>query len=288
MKTYKNREEFKKENPKQYNWLIKNRPDLLDKHLPVKETKSWDYESCKEESLKYNSVSDWRKYSQSSITRAKKQGWFDELSAHMEKADRISWTKEKCMEIASKYSSRKEWRKNDRKSYDYACDSGILDECTSHMTRLKRASKWSIEDIKKDAAQYSTKTEWMEKNSLTYKYAHLHNIVDECSAHMEKLQETWTYEKCLADAKLYGTVMNWQKNNQNSLNAAYRNKWIDDFKPFLKKSNNYKTKPVKCVQTGIVYSSAPEAAKQTGLNKKSIHKAITTGNKCGGFNWIYE
>lgn len=49
-----------------------------------------------------------------------------------------------------------------------------------------------------------------------------------------------------------------------------------------------KSKPVKCIETGIIYYSAVEAAKQTGLGASHIREccrgeAIT----CGGYHWEY-
>lgn len=48
------------------------------------------------------------------------------------------------------------------------------------------------------------------------------------------------------------------------------------------------SKQVKCVETNIIYESAYEAARQTGLNPSHI-SACRNGKRltCGGFHWIY-
>ena len=48
------------------------------------------------------------------------------------------------------------------------------------------------------------------------------------------------------------------------------------------------SKPVKCIETGVIYPSAHEAARQTNLNFSMIC-AVCRGdrNKTGGYHWQY-
>ena len=47
-------------------------------------------------------------------------------------------------------------------------------------------------------------------------------------------------------------------------------------------------KAVKCVETGIIYESAGEAAKQLNLDRASIVKVCNGKRKtCGGYHWEY-
>lgn len=61
-------------------------------------------------------------------------------------------------------------------------------------------------------------------------------------------------------------------------------------KEISKSSLNRKdiSKQVKCVETGIIYESAYEAARQTGLNPSHI-SVCRNGKRltCGGFHWVY-
>ena len=57
-----------------------------------------------------------------------------------------------------------------------------------------------------------------------------------------------------------------------------------------KTNNTYNTKPVKCVETGIIYPSTREAARQTGIRNTNISSCARKqyGYKtAGGFHWEY-
>jgi len=49
------------------------------------------------------------------------------------------------------------------------------------------------------------------------------------------------------------------------------------------------SKPVQCIETGVIYPSAHEAARQTGLNFSMIC-AVCRGNrnKTGGYHWKFK
>ena len=49
-----------------------------------------------------------------------------------------------------------------------------------------------------------------------------------------------------------------------------------------------KSKKVLCVETGVIYESIVECARQTGLPKSSIWRCCNNKNKtCGGFHWEF-
>lgn len=47
-------------------------------------------------------------------------------------------------------------------------------------------------------------------------------------------------------------------------------------------------KPVKCLDTGEVFVSATEAARQKKCNQSNITRAILRGGKAGGLRWAYD
>jgi asparagine synthetase A len=54
------------------------------------------------------------------------------------------------------------------------------------------------------------------------------------------------------------------------------------------KRHNNRYAGVRCVETGVVYSSIPEAAKALNLNQSHIHQcAKGQRHTCGGFRWEY-
>jgi hypothetical protein len=52
--------------------------------------------------------------------------------------------------------------------------------------------------------------------------------------------------------------------------------------------DNHSSKPVKCLETGIVYCSAKEAELQTGTHRQNIsHCCRGKRKKAGGFSWVF-
>jgi len=47
------------------------------------------------------------------------------------------------------------------------------------------------------------------------------------------------------------------------------------------------SKPVVCRETGVVYASTKEAARQTGINAANIGTSCKTNWKAGGYHWDY-
>jgi len=104
----------------------------------VKPSGYWTYERCKEESLKYELISEFKKKSRSAYNASINNNWIFELSSHMKKPfskkmDKSSWTKETCREIALLYKTRVDFRKKSEPYYTFARLRGWLDEICSHM-----------------------------------------------------------------------------------------------------------------------------------------------------------
>lgn len=72
---------------------------------------------------------------------------------------------------------------------------------------------------------------------------------------------------------------------KNNMNYGTRNKRIS--KNLLNRKDI--SKPVQCIETGITYSSAHEANRQTGINFSKIC-AVCRGerNTTGGYHWRYK
>ena len=55
-----------------------------------------------------------------------------------------------------------------------------------------------------------------------------------------------------------------------------------------RKSAKKTSKPVRCIETGIIYSSASEAERQTGIHNASINHCCNSRYKtAGGFHWEF-
>lgn len=51
--------------------------------------------------------------------------------------------------------------------------------------------------------------------------------------------------------------------------------------------NKRKSKPIQCVETGVIYWGAREMERQTGIKHNNIAHAIKTNTKFGGYHWKY-
>lgn len=69
---------------KVYQWLIRNNISLLNKILPLSNTK-WTLEACKTIALKYKTRTNWSDNDRNSYRFALKKGWLKECCSHMKK-----------------------------------------------------------------------------------------------------------------------------------------------------------------------------------------------------------
>lgn len=107
----------------------------------------WTKERCKEESLKYDKRSIFKKEKNSAYNSCLRNGWLDELCFHMEKKTvhvANYWTKERCQEESLKYLTRSEFQKKSKSCYMRSLKNGWLDEICKHMTKATNNSKRCI------------------------------------------------------------------------------------------------------------------------------------------------
>ena len=70
---------------------------------------------------------------------------------------------------------------------------------------------------------------------------------------------------------------------QKSLTASRS----DDARALAFKRNEHLMRPVKCITTGILYTSGKNAGRTLGIHPSSISKAAVTGHKAGGHYWVF-
>jgi len=245
----------------------------------------WTLEKCIKSAKKFKTRKDWSRSDESgAYVTANKNGWLDKCCAHM-LILKGYWTKERCFESALKYLSSGEWAKNDKDAYNAATKKGWLSDCCSHMLIKNRVSKnyWTKELCLEDAKNYSTISEWQDNNEYAYKKAIENNWIDECTAHMTRINMPsgyWTKERCLESASKYQTINDWNVNEPNAVSASRRNGWQDECTSHmeeLKKPANYWTKE-RCLE------SAKKCLSQRDWEKKEGGAwRAATDNK-----WIYE
>jgi hypothetical protein len=79
------------------------------------------------------------------------------------------------------------------------------------------------------------------------------------------------------------TNLQWVTKAENEKHA-----WDSGLKENNRKAvSKAKSKQVKCLETGEVFSSAEEASKYIGLNNQAVSCAIHNGCRAGGYTWRY-
>ncbi len=103
----------------------------------------WTFEKCKEEALKYNTLSDWRKNSHSSYILSARRNWKESVSSHMKrpKNHNFKWSLENCILDAKKHKTKQSWRESKNSGYTVAKRNKWLDLCCFHMAPYGGTSK---------------------------------------------------------------------------------------------------------------------------------------------------
>jgi hypothetical protein len=98
---------------------------------PVIYNKKWSFDTCQSEALKYNTKSEFRKYSGGAYNASRKNGWLCEICSHM--IGKKKYTKSiywviNSKEEALKYTTRTELQKGSISAYRIALKNNWLDE----------------------------------------------------------------------------------------------------------------------------------------------------------------
>lgn len=121
---YSSRNEFRKKSGSAYYSSLRNGwHDEICTHMkrPIRNI-IWTKEKCYEEALKYNTKSDFRKYSPVAYSTSIKNKWINDICTHMYKfkTKPIFWTKEKCYEAANLCKTKTEFAKKYGAAYNLA------------------------------------------------------------------------------------------------------------------------------------------------------------------------
>jgi len=101
----------------------------------------WDNkDTCLDEALKYDKITDFKHNSVGAYRSSRKNGWFAEATKHMgvyHKPERKSWSywndKDRCSEEALKYRTRTEFKRKSQGAWASAHKNGWFDDITKHM-----------------------------------------------------------------------------------------------------------------------------------------------------------
>lgn len=147
----------------------------------------WTKNRCAEEALKYGSRKIFQTSCESAYTKARRNGWLDEVCAHMERKIKPSgyWSKKRCCLEAQKYKSRLEFQKGNESAYTSARKNKWLESACRHMSeKSKPNGHWTKQACLDEALKYDTRTDFSVKSNGAYKVALKNKWVDEICTHM--------------------------------------------------------------------------------------------------------
>lgn len=194
----------------------------------------WTHEKCKEESLKYNTKTEFSRKNASAYCSALKNGWLDEISSHMLSTIRKQkgyWTKELVHEKALQYQRRKKFKINSGDAYSFAWKNGFLDEVCSHMNLIKPKGYWTYERCQIEALKYGSRSEFNKKSPSSHTIAYKNNWLNEICKHMtltSKPMYYWDFKNCHMHALKYSNRSDFKYNCSGGYGVARENNWLSE------------------------------------------------------------
>ncbi len=132
----------------------------------------WTEDAIRQEALKYNTLSDFYKYSASALNRAKQLGkdFYKDVTSHMSSKVRYL-TDDEVLQIAKKFKTKKDFLSGDRRAYNIARRRGndFFNKVTAHMSPLRK--KWDEDSIRQEALKFQSKKEFANKSGSAYSLA---------------------------------------------------------------------------------------------------------------------
>lgn len=102
------------------------------------------------------------------------------------------WTTEAVWDAASKHTTNVEFRTDCYGAWDVAYREGYLDEIKDAFFTpyKKKATKWTIEKLYKEALKYKTRSEFASSRAGAYKAAKTQGVLKDICLHMKPLRNT--------------------------------------------------------------------------------------------------
>lgn len=227
------------------------------KTIPFK----WNEKTILEDSLKYNSLKEWRESSSSAHCAAKRLGILKSLPIYTTK-QRKSLSLTSLKEEALKYSYKGEFYKENPSVYALCVRHPKKDEIFSHM--LNKHENWDLEKAQQIASQYETKKDLQKENPKCYDYLVRTSQIDESCSHMKNGRLAYTEQEVMENASLYDCKAKWRQSELNLYEWAWRNGILDKATSHMKQSNSLGEVEL----TSFVKAHYPNACKKRFGNKE--------------------
>lgn len=140
----------------------------------------------------------------------------------------LKWDPVKAEKTAQRYFAHvKELRDQRRALESLITDAGEAQgEAEETESSSEPAFRWTIEALKCDALNYSSKTQWQKSNPPAYQTAWARGVLGECCGHMKRPRK-WTAEAVEFDARRFKTRGRWAKLSPSAYHAARRLNIVD-------------------------------------------------------------
>lgn len=212
----------------------------------------WTYETCKKESLKYNSRSEFKKKSCSAYSKSIKNKWIESFGEHMKLKDKPDgfWTFENCKIEALKYKTKLEFINSPGWAYCVALKNNWIDEICQHMIKVGNFKKRCIYSCEfSDGFVYVGLTHdlaerWNRRIKDKKDIVYIHMKTTKLKPKIIQLTKYINYDKAIKKEQFY--LKKYIKNNWNILNRVKTGsiggniiKWTLD--ECIRESQKYKT-----------------------------------------------
>ena len=227
----------------------------------------WTEERAREEAMKYNTQSEFRKGNSSASSIARRKGWINTYDWFSNtKKPNGYWTEERVREEALKYKSKSEFQKGCPSAYSIAYKQGWLDTYNWFETP-KPYIYWTEERVREEAMKYKTKGEFKKGSATAYGVARKNGWLDTYDWFDSPLRPKgyWTEERVCEEAMKYKSKIEFQKGCPSAHSVACKQGWLDNYDWFsnTKKPNGYWTE---------------ERVREEALKYKTIYEFIEKNN----------
>ena len=176
---YKTRNQFKQGAPGAYASCRKNEwLDDVCQHMvsPQRPSGYWTKEKCAEVAKQYSLTSEFCRQHGNLYTKAKREGWFYEITSHMTDdtqtyAPRGHWqSKENCAKEAKRYTTKHAFKKGSRGAFASARKNGWLEDICEHMEIAQAPmNHWKSKDnCIEEARKYTKKSDFSKQSPGAY------------------------------------------------------------------------------------------------------------------------
>ncbi len=127
---------------------------------PEAHNKKWNYDTCKEEALKFRTKVEFAKGSSGAYDAARANGWLKDFVFDEIKKPNGYWTYERCKEEAVKYKTKTGLQKGNSSAYNAALENGWLNDFDFEEKEKPKGYWKNYEHCKEEALKYKTKSDF--------------------------------------------------------------------------------------------------------------------------------